>query len=109
METPLLAAQPRGIGLSLPTCRDTQCSGHGSCVAPSGGGTNLVCDCDLGYQGDTCEDTVNGALSLPLSISVVAVIVGLLIIAFVFAKLRQRQKKSQRKRLAATHDYNIAV
>ena len=96
METFSLSARPRGINLELPTCGETQCSGHGHCVAPPGGGTELVCDCDLGYQGDSCEDTVNGALSLPLSLSVVVVIIGLVILAFVVAKIRQRQKKAQR-------------
>uniref|UniRef100_A0A665XAN1 Si:dkey-88l16.3 n=1 Tax=Echeneis naucrates TaxID=173247 RepID=A0A665XAN1_ECHNA len=78
------------LDLSLPTCRQTQCSNHGSCVVPLGGGAGLVCECDLGYRGESCEDTVNGSLSLPLTLSVVAVIIGILILAFIFAKLRQR-------------------
>ncbi|XP_076614454.1 uncharacterized protein LOC143338145 [Chaetodon auriga] len=101
--------QARGIDYSLPTCGDLQCNSHGTCVVPPGGGAGFVCDCVLGYQGESCEDTVNGALSLPLTLSVLAVIIGLLILAFIFAKLRQKQKKRQRKHLAESHGYNIAV
>uniref|UniRef100_A0A3P8RU71 Si:dkey-88l16.3 n=1 Tax=Amphiprion percula TaxID=161767 RepID=A0A3P8RU71_AMPPE len=81
---------------NLPTCEETQCNSHGDCVPPPGGGTDLVCDCHLGYRGEFCEDTVNGALSLPLTLSVIAVIIGLLILAFILAKMRQRQKKNRR-------------
>lgn len=94
METSI-PVHARSMDLSLPTCGDTQCNSHGSCVPPKGGGTNLVCDCDLGYRGEFCDDTVNGDLSLPLTISVVVVIVGLLILAFTVAKLRQRQKQNR--------------
>uniref|UniRef100_A0A3Q3B493 Si:dkey-88l16.3 n=1 Tax=Kryptolebias marmoratus TaxID=37003 RepID=A0A3Q3B493_KRYMA len=96
METSVLPVQPRGIDYSLPTCHDTQCNSHGDCVPSLEGGATYVCDCDLGYTGDSCNDTVNGALSLPLTISVLVVIIGLVILAFVIAKLRQRQKKNQR-------------
>lgn len=103
------APQPRGIDNSLPTCGDTQCNSHGTCVPPPGGGAGLVCDCALGYQGQFCEDTVNGALSLPLTISVIAVILGTLILAFIIAKIRQRQKRKRREQLEKTRQgYNIA-
>lgn len=55
-----------------------------------------MCECELGYRGEFCEDTVNGSLSLPLTLSVVAVIVGMLVIAFIFAKMRQKQRKRNR-------------
>ncbi|AWP15060.1 Hypothetical protein SMAX5B_015110 [Scophthalmus maximus] len=93
---------PRGLDLSLPTCGETQCSGRGTCAPPPGGGANLVCDCHLGYQGESCEDTVNGALSLPLTLSVLAVIVGVVLLAFVCAKVRQFQKKKRSLR-SSTH------
>lgn len=96
MSSPFPPPQPRGIDYSLPTCGETQCNSHGNCVVPLGGGTSLVCDCELGYQGEFCEDTVNGALSLPLTLSVLGVVIGLLILAFILAKLRQRQKKIRR-------------
>ncbi|KAM9338209.1 uncharacterized protein ABDE67_017770 isoform 1-T2 [Symphorus nematophorus] len=109
MSTPVPPPQPRGIDLSLPTCGETQCNSHGKCVVPPGGGTGLVCDCELGYRGTACEDTVNGALSVPLTLSVLAVIIGLLIMAFIFAKLRQKQKKKHRRHLEEKQGYNIAV
>lgn len=96
MTTLAPAPQPRGIDLSLPTCGQTQCNSHGICVVPSGGGTDLLCECELGYRGQSCEDTVNGALSLPLTLSVLAVIIGVLTIAFIVAKMRQKQKKRNR-------------
>uniref|UniRef100_A0A665XAN3 Si:dkey-88l16.3 n=1 Tax=Echeneis naucrates TaxID=173247 RepID=A0A665XAN3_ECHNA len=98
-----------GLDLSLPTCRQTQCSNHGSCVVPLGGGAGLVCECDLGYRGESCEDTVNGSLSLPLTLSVVAVIIGILILAFIFAKLRQRQKRERRLVKPACDVFKLAL
>uniref|UniRef100_A0A087YR08 EGF-like domain-containing protein n=1 Tax=Poecilia formosa TaxID=48698 RepID=A0A087YR08_POEFO len=89
-------------------CRHSQCHSHGACEAPSDGGDNLVCTCDLGYSGEFCETTVNGHLSTPLTISVIVVIVGLVILAFVFAKIRQRQKRNKRKQLAAQQGYNVS-
>ncbi|KAL3041492.1 hypothetical protein OYC64_019642 [Pagothenia borchgrevinki] len=101
--------QPGGIDLSLPTCGEIRCSDHGSCLSEPGGGTGFVCSCDLGYQGEACEDTVNGALSLPLTLSVLAVIFGVLMVAFFVAKISQKQKKRNRKQQAAKQGYNIAV
>ncbi|XP_068561606.1 fibropellin-1-like [Cebidichthys violaceus] len=109
MSTPFPPPQPRGVDLTLPTCGETQCNDHGTCVPPPGGGANFVCDCELGYRGEFCDDTVNGALSLPLTLSVLAVIIGVLIVAFLLAKMRQKQKKRNRKHLAAKHGYNIVV
>lgn len=65
-------------------------------MSPPDGDANLVCTCDLGYSGEFCETTVNGHLSVPLTVSTIVVIVGLVIFAFVFAKLRQRQKRNKR-------------
>ncbi|XP_035523397.1 sushi, von Willebrand factor type A, EGF and pentraxin domain-containing protein 1-like [Morone saxatilis] len=109
MSNPVPPPLPRGIDYDLPTCGDTLCNSQGTCARPHGGGTDFVCDCKLGYQGEHCEDTVNGALNIPLTLSVLAVIFGLLIFAFIFAKLRQRQKKRQRRHLAEKHGYNIAL
>lgn len=80
----------------LPTCRELHCSSHGTCVPPVGAGVDVVCECDLGYQGQSCDDTVHGSLSLPLTLGVLGVIIGLLILAFILAKCRQRQKKNRR-------------
>lgn len=91
-----LLRQPRDVDYSMPTCGDTQCNSHGTCEMTPGGGATLVCNCRLGYQGEFCQDTVNGSLSLPLTLSVLAVIIGLLIIAFIFAKVRQKQKRQRR-------------
>ncbi|KAJ0057440.1 hypothetical protein NL108_006118 [Boleophthalmus pectinirostris] len=96
MSPPPAVGQPRGIDFNLPTCGETQCNGHGTCMSPPGGGTELVCECALGYRGQFCDQTVNGALSVPLTVSVIAVILGVLIIAFVIAKIRQKQKKNRR-------------
>ncbi|KAL6097105.1 uncharacterized protein ACO6RY_06274 [Pungitius sinensis] len=101
--------QPGGIDYSLPTCGPTQCSERGTCVPSVGGGAHLVCDCELGYQGEFCEDTVNGSLSLPLTLSVLAVIIGLLTVAFILAKLRRKQKKRKRKHPEAKYGYDIVV
>ncbi|CAL1569858.1 unnamed protein product [Knipowitschia caucasica] len=101
--------RPRGIDFSLSTCGETQCNSRGTCVSPPGGGTGLLCECSLGYRGQSCENRVNGGLSLPLTLSVIGVIIGLLLLAFIIAKIRQRLKKNQRRQLAARQGYNIAV
>lgn len=104
-----LLHQPRDVDHSIPTCGETQCNSHGTCEMPPGGGATLVCNCRLGYQGEFCQDTVNGSLSLPLTLSVLAVIIGLLIIAFIFAKLRQKQKRQRRTLQAEKYSYKVIV
>ncbi|XP_037548227.1 neurogenic locus notch homolog protein 4-like [Nematolebias whitei] len=109
MEISLPPEQPSGINSSLSTCRDAQCGSHGTCVASPGGGTKFVCDCDLGYKGEFCEGTFNGALSVPLTVSVLVIVVGLVILAIVIAKLQQKRKKKLRRNLDAKHGYNIVL
>ncbi|MED6248951.1 hypothetical protein ATANTOWER_007373 [Ataeniobius toweri] len=109
MESSVPPLHSRDIDLSLKTCRESQCNSHGHCVAPPGGDTGLICECDLGYDGESCEKTFNGNLSVPLTTGIIAVMVGLVILAFILTKLRQRQKKNKRKKLAAKHGYNIPV
>ncbi|XP_034048704.1 protein crumbs homolog 2-like isoform X2 [Thalassophryne amazonica] len=94
MSTAFPLPKPRGIDLNLPTCGETLCHGRGTCKILPGGSGEYVCDCNLGYQGQFCEGTVNGELSLPLTLSVLTVIVGLLILAIILAKVRQWQKKN---------------
>lgn len=89
--TLFLSSQP-----TYPSCGETQCNSHGDCVTPPEGGGDLVCDCKLGYQGRFCEDKINGALRLPLILSVFCIIVGLVVVAFVVAKLKRKKKKKQR-------------
>uniref|UniRef100_A0A3Q4GYW6 Low-density lipoprotein receptor-related protein 2-like n=1 Tax=Neolamprologus brichardi TaxID=32507 RepID=A0A3Q4GYW6_NEOBR len=96
MTTASLPPEGRGISPNLSACRDSQCNNHGNCVTPPGGGTDLLCNCDLGYKGDSCKETVNGALGLPLTLSVLAVLIGLAILAFVLAKYQQRKRKQRR-------------
>ncbi|XP_061657563.1 meprin A subunit beta-like [Syngnathoides biaculeatus] len=91
--------RPRGIDYSLPTCGEVRCNGRGICVLPPGGGSGFACECDLGYLGQSCEKTFNGSISLPLTLGVVAVLIGVVILAFVFAKLRQKQKQRKRDSL----------
>lgn len=94
---------------SLPTCGAIKCNDHGVCVAPPGGGVDLVCDCKLGYRGESCEETVNGSLSVPLTLSVLVVVIGLVSLAFILAKIRRKRKKKHRRHLAAKHGYNVVV
>ncbi|XP_078128353.1 uncharacterized protein LOC144531875 isoform X1 [Sander vitreus] len=100
MTTSLPPPESRGIDHSLLTCGETKCSGHGACKVPLGGSIGFVCDCDLGYRGQFCENTVNGALSVTLTLSVLALIIGGLIVAFILAKMKQKHKKRKREQLA---------
>lgn len=91
-----LLPQPRAVDHNQPTCGETKCNSHGTCEVPPGGGGAMVCNCRLGYQGEFCEDTVNGNLSLPLTLSVLAIVIGLLVIGFIVAKLSQKRKRQRR-------------
>lgn len=71
-----------------PTCGGLQCHGNGKCVNH---GVATVCECRLGYTGEFCRDTVNEALSIPLSLGVLGCIIGVVLLAFLFAKLRQKR------------------
>lgn len=96
MTTSLPPPESRGVDYSLLTCGETKCSGHGACKVPLGGSVGFVCDCDLGYRGQFCENTVNGALSVTLTLSVLALLIGGLIVAFILAKMKQKHKKRKR-------------
>lgn len=76
-----------------PSCGETRCNSRGKCVLPADGGDKLRCDCKLGYQGSFCEQTINGSLSVTLTLSILSIILFLVILAFVIAKLRRRKKK----------------
>uniref|UniRef100_A0A3B4G0B8 Low-density lipoprotein receptor-related protein 4-like n=1 Tax=Pundamilia nyererei TaxID=303518 RepID=A0A3B4G0B8_9CICH len=60
MTTTSLPPEGRGISPNLSACRESQCNNHGNCVTPPGGGTDLLCNCDLGYKGDSCGETLTG-------------------------------------------------
>lgn len=86
-----------------PTCGDLQCHGNGVCVPL---GQSTVCECRLGYAGEFCRDTVNEALSLKLTLGVMAVLLGVIFAAFLFAKLRQRRKAQIRYLTEALIQHN---
>ncbi|KAL2087738.1 hypothetical protein ACEWY4_016566 [Coilia grayii] len=97
MSAPNATALPgrgRFWDVEQPTCGDLQCHGNGVCVPL---GQSTVCECRLGYAGEFCRDTVNEALSLKLTLGVMAVLLGVIFAAFLFAKLRQRRKAQIRK------------
>ncbi|XP_064873207.1 zonadhesin-like [Oncorhynchus nerka] len=85
-------------GLDLQSCAVQLCKGHGHCVAQ---GQATTCECILGYRGEFCHESVNEAIGVPLTLGVVAFIVGILILSFLIAFIRQRVKV---KRKAAAKD-----
>lgn len=96
MTTPYF--DPRAIDNML-ACRQSRCNNRGTCVTPPGAGTTLMCDCDLGYKGDSCKDKVSGALSVPLTLSMFFALIGLVVLAVIAAKFWRSQWKKQRKLL----------
>ncbi|KTG04172.1 hypothetical protein cypCar_00024762 [Cyprinus carpio] len=72
----------------LIACDDIICK-YGRCVLVNGEPT---CECKLGYIGDTCNETINDALSVPLTLGVLAFLIGFIILLFGLAFFRQRQK-----------------
>uniref|UniRef100_A0A3B4DAY2 EGF-like domain-containing protein n=1 Tax=Pygocentrus nattereri TaxID=42514 RepID=A0A3B4DAY2_PYGNA len=80
----------------LMDCGAQRCNGRGECVTVDG---LPACECMLGYRGDTCRETVNGGLSVPLTLGVLGVLAGLIIVAFLFAYFRQKRKAQIRYEL----------
>ncbi|XP_076875731.1 uncharacterized protein LOC143525546 [Brachyhypopomus gauderio] len=70
-------------------CRVERCHDRGECVMLNG---LPACDCMLGYKGHSCMETVNGGLSIPLTLGFLACVLAFIILAFVFAFVRQRRK-----------------
>ncbi|XP_022536950.1 meprin A subunit alpha [Astyanax mexicanus] len=90
---------------SVMDCGAVRCNGHGDCVTVDG---LPECDCMLGYRGVTCRETVNGGLSVPLTLGCLGFLCGLIIMAFVFAYLRQKRKaklRSQREGAKKNGDF----
>ncbi|XP_036450335.1 prolow-density lipoprotein receptor-related protein 1 [Colossoma macropomum] len=85
----------------LMDCSAQRCNGRGECVTVDG---LPECECMLGYRGDTCRETVNGGLSVPLTLGVLGVLVGLIIVAFLFAYFRQKRKAQIREQAAAAKE-----
>ncbi|XP_072514298.1 uncharacterized protein [Salminus brasiliensis] len=82
-------------GQSVMDCSAQRCNSHGDCVTVNG---LPACECLLGYTGDTCRETVNGGLSVPLTLGCLGVLCGLIILAFLFAYFRQKRKAKRRNR-----------
>ncbi|KAF4107935.1 hypothetical protein G5714_010694 [Onychostoma macrolepis] len=90
------ASDDGGVSRHLIACADIICK-YGRCVLVDGKPT---CDCQLGYIGDTCNETINDALALPLTLGVLAVIIGFISLIFGMAFFRRRQKARKRKQAA---------
>lgn len=76
----------------LITCDHVICQ-YGRCVLVNG---ESSCECNLGYTGDTCNETINEALSVPLTLGVLVFIIGIIILIFGLAFFRQSQKAKKR-------------
>ncbi|KAL6472831.1 hypothetical protein MHYP_G00190190 [Metynnis hypsauchen] len=85
----------------LMDCGAQRCNGRGECVTVDG---LPACECLLGYRGDTCRETVNGGLSVPLTLGVLGVLAGLIIVAFLFAYFRQKRKAHIREQAAVAKE-----
>ncbi|XP_042588123.1 meprin A subunit beta-like [Cyprinus carpio] len=84
------------VSRHLTACADIICK-YGRCVLVDG---KASCECKLGYVGDTCDETINDALSVPLTLGILAFIIGFIILFFGMAFFRQRQKAKMRKKAA---------
>lgn len=91
------ASDDGGVSRHLIACADIICK-YGRCVLVDGKPT---CECRLGYIGDTCDETINDALALPLTLGVLAVIIGFISLVFGMTFFRRRQKARKRKQAAA--------
>ncbi|KAJ8007521.1 hypothetical protein DPEC_G00118360 [Dallia pectoralis] len=79
--------------LDLQSCSAQLCHGYGQCVKNTVKNTERTCECLLGYRGDFCQETVNGAISVPLTLGVLAFIMGIIIIAAFLASINQRVRR----------------
>ncbi|TRZ03929.1 hypothetical protein DNTS_015537, partial [Danionella cerebrum] len=76
-----------GVSALLDSC-DVTCQ-YGSCVLVN---EEPVCECMLGYTGETCHETINEALNVPLTLGVLAIILGSIVLFFTIAFVRRKQK-----------------
>lgn len=81
-----------GMSHSLFTCASDKCI-QGRCVVVNG---VPACECKLGYMGDTCNETINKALSLPLTLGTLVFLIAFTTVIFLLAFIRQKQKAMQR-------------
>ncbi|KAG1971048.1 hypothetical protein F2P79_002316 [Pimephales promelas] len=98
MSAPSTSPLDKGDGVSrlLVACEHVVCQ-YGRCVLFNG---EPSCECTLGYTGDSCDETINEALSVPLTVGVLVVIVGFIVLFFGMAFFRQRLKAKKRKKTA---------
>lgn len=90
------ASDDGAVSRHLMACADIICK-YGRCVLMDGKPT---CECMLGYIGDTCNETINNSLSVPLTLGFLAFIIGFIILFFGMAFFRQRQKAKKREKAA---------
>ncbi|XP_077099356.1 uncharacterized protein LOC143750288 isoform X3 [Siphateles boraxobius] len=95
MSAPSTSPLDKG-GVSLVACEHVICQ-YGRCVLANG---KPSCECTLGYTGDSCDETINEAVSVPLTVGVLVIIVGFIVLFFGMAFFRQRQKAKKRKQTA---------
>lgn len=77
-------------------CADVTCQ-FGSCVLVH---DEPVCECMLGYTGETCQETVNETLVVPLTLGVLTVTIFCIVLLFSIAIFCQKLKAKKRKKAA---------
>ncbi|RXN30582.1 low-density lipo receptor-related 2-like protein [Labeo rohita] len=86
------ASDDDGLSRRLIACDAIICK-YGRCVLVD---EQPTCECKLGYIGETCNETINDALAVPLTLGILAVIIGFIILCFGLAFFRQKQKARKR-------------
>lgn len=82
------------------SCEVRLCKGNGVCVMLNG---RLVCDCALGYVGDSCEFKAGRLMQGPVIYATVGLAVGVLILGVIIGIIKKKKASDQRQVLLMIH------
>ncbi|XP_045890247.1 very low-density lipoprotein receptor [Micropterus dolomieu] len=80
--------------LDAQQCSQSRCSGNGRCVDTSG---DTVCECSLGYSGDSCQDPLPKTMQRPIVYGAAGLCAGVVVIAVIAVVVKRRKSANARR------------
>ncbi|XP_041129183.1 zonadhesin-like [Polyodon spathula] len=85
-------------------CNKEICHLNGDCVVIN---NKVSCDCKLGYTGEFCDRKVLESIAVPLTLSVVLVLVTLFVAGVIYAVMKRRTKLAKRNAQAVAAERDM--
>ncbi|XP_058879034.1 low-density lipoprotein receptor-related protein 2-like isoform X2 [Acipenser ruthenus] len=85
-------------------CDKEICHLNGDCVVVD---NKVSCDCKLGYTGEFCDGKVFESIAVPLTLSVVLVLVTLFVAGVIYAVLKRKARLAQRNAQAVATERDM--